>query len=140
MEAPPLLAPKDGAEILPPTPTETDGERDETLGIRPPKERTLMNEGHAVKKAIPVRFVQWQGKYGEPPQVVVPGPGLEHLLPCPGLLASGIIKSIEGDHIIREGDYVMGPGPEGEYWAIKRAIFEATYMVLPSASPAAQKS
>jgi hypothetical protein len=91
-----------------------------------------MNEGYAIKKPIPVHFVQWEGKYGKPEQVKMPGPGLEHLLPCPGLLNAGIIETPEGPHVIREGDYVMGPGAAGEYWPIKKEIFEATYDVQPS--------
>jgi len=90
-----------------------------------------MNEGYAIKKPIPVHFVQWEGKYGHPEQVKMPGPGLEHLLPVDGLLNSGIIETPEGPHVIREGDYVMGPGAAGEYWPIRKEIFEATYDVQP---------
>lgn len=90
-----------------------------------------MNQGYAIKKPIPVQFAQWEGRYGEPPQVKQPGPGLEHLLPVDGLLNSGIIETPEGPHVIREGDYVMGPGAAGEYWPIRKEIFEATYDVQP---------
>jgi hypothetical protein len=90
-----------------------------------------MNEGYAIKRPIPIRFVQWDGKYGEPPQVQLPGPGYEHLLPVSGMLNTGVIVTAEGPLMLRRGDYVMGPGAAGEFWAIKREIFEATYQVQP---------
>lgn len=93
-----------------------------------------MKEGYAIKKPIPVHFVQWEGEYGKPPQVTMPGPGWEHLLPVPGLLNTGFIETLEGPHSIREGDYVMGPGAAGEYWPIKKEIFDATYEVQPDSA------
>lgn len=84
-----------------------------------------MNKGYAIKKPIPVPFHQWEGRYGEPPQVLAPHPNMEHS----GPRKTGIIRTLEGPHIIREGDYVMGPGAGGEYWPIKKEIFEATYNI-----------
>jgi hypothetical protein len=55
-----------------------------------------------------------------------PGPGLEHLLPVDGLLNTGIIKTLEGDMIVREGEWVI-TGVKGENYPCKDEIFRATY-------------
>jgi hypothetical protein len=43
-------------------------------------------------------------------------------------LAGGIIRTPEGDHAFEAGDYICGPGAAGEFWPVKREIFEATYV------------
>jgi hypothetical protein len=78
------------------------------------------------KKPVVIEAVQWGGKYGEPPCVERPGPGLEHLLPVDGLLNTGIIKTLEGDMIVREGEWVI-TGVKGENYPCKDEIFRATY-------------
>jgi hypothetical protein len=50
----------------------------------------------------------------------------------------GTIPTLEGDHTYEAGDYIAGPGQAGEFWPVKRAIFEATYEPLdatPSSAP-----
>jgi len=42
--------------------------------------------------------------------------------------ASGTIPTLEGEHTFEAGDYIAGPGAAGEYWPVKKAIFEATYV------------
>jgi hypothetical protein len=87
-----------------------------------------------VKRPIPIEAVQWLGRYGDPPQVKPPGPGREHLLPRDGQLNSGIITTNHGDLVIREGDWVLGPGPVGEYWPVAKEVFEQTYVPLDEAA------
>lgn len=43
-------------------------------------------------------------------------------------LRGGVIPTLEGDHTFEAGDYICGPGAAGEFWPVKRAIFEATYV------------
>lgn len=81
-----------------------------------------------IKRPIPIEAVQWRGTYGDPPQVRRPGPGFEHLVPCDGELNRGIITTDHGDLVICEGDWVLGPGPVGEYWPVAKAVFAQTYM------------
>jgi hypothetical protein len=47
----------------------------------------------------------------------------------------GVIPTLEGDHTYEAGDYICGPGAEGEYWPVKRTIFEATYELAALAPP-----
>jgi hypothetical protein len=42
---------------------------------------------------------------------------------------SCVIKTLEGDHLAREGDVIMC-GTRGELWPIKAEIFAETYDVL----------
>lgn len=46
---------------------------------------------------------------------------------------AGVIPTLEGTHTFEEGDYIAGPGTAGEFWPVKRAIFEATY--VPAGEP-----
>jgi hypothetical protein len=43
----------------------------------------------------------------------------------------GVIATLEGDHTYEAGDYICGPGAAGEYWPVRRDIFEATYALIP---------
>jgi hypothetical protein len=107
-----------------------------------------------VKRPIPVQAVQWRGKYGEPPQVKRPGPGHAHLLQQggghhervgghKGELKRGVVTTDHGDLLICEGDWVLGPGPIGEYWPVAKDVFEQTYVPAEEAQaprqPRAQK-
>jgi len=42
-----------------------------------------------------------------------------------------IISTLEGDHLVRHGDYVVR-GPYGEYYPVKPTIFEETYDLVTS--------
>ncbi len=42
-------------------------------------------------------------------------------------IRGGVIPTLEGDHTFEAGDYICGPGAAGEFWPVKRAIFEATH-------------
>lgn len=90
-----------------------------------------------VKRPIPVGAVQWQGKYGEPPQVKRLGPAHAHLLQGGGhheragghkQLKRGVVTTDHGDLLICEGDWVLGPGPVGEYWPVAKDVFAQTYV------------
>jgi len=78
------------------------------------------------KKPVVIDAVKWKGVYGDPACVKQPGPGYEHLLPVDGLLNAGIIETLEGPHIIREGEWVI-TGIKGEHFPCKDDIFRATY-------------
>jgi len=45
----------------------------------------------------------------------------------------GTIPTLEGDHTYEAGDYIAGPGQAGEFWPVKRSIFEATYEPIDAA-------
>ena len=47
-------------------------------------------------------------------------------------LADWMLKTLEGDHILRNGDYIC-TGPAGEKWNVAREIFEATYELAEGA-------
>lgn len=85
------------------------------------------------KKPIVIEAVQWTGKYGQPSCVKRPGPGLEHLLPVDGLLNTGIIDTLEGPHLVREGDWII-TGIKGEVYPCRRDIFEMTYESVPDSN------
>lgn len=40
--------------------------------------------------------------------------------------ADWMLKTLEGDHVLRNGDYIC-TGTAGEKWNVAREIFEATY-------------
>jgi len=42
-----------------------------------------------------------------------------------------IISTLEGDHLVRHGDYVVR-GVYGEYYPVKPTIFEETYEQVPN--------
>lgn len=48
----------------------------------------------------------------------------------------GTISTLEGVHTFEAGDYIAGPGQAGEYWPVKRSIFEATYQALEDVTDA----
>lgn len=56
----------------------------------------------------------------------------------PGAFAEAEIKTLEDGinmkvkHIAREGDYII-KGPGGEYWPVRKEIFETIYEVLDEA-------
>lgn len=79
-----------------------------------------------IKRAIPVEAVQWR-TYGDHPAVEFPSDEYAHLRPCSGLRNAGIIRTLEGVLVVSEGDWVLGPGPAGEYWPVRDDIFRATY-------------
>lgn len=43
-------------------------------------------------------------------------------------IQGGTIPTLEGDHTFEAGDYICGPGAAGEFWPVRRDIFEATYV------------
>lgn len=43
---------------------------------------------------------------------------------------AGVIKTLEGNHTYQAGDYICGPGAAGEYWPVRRDIFESTYEAI----------
>jgi hypothetical protein len=86
-----------------------------------------------VKRPIPIEAVQWQGKFGDPPQVKAPGPGHGHLV-SPGELDVGVITTDHGDLAIRKGDWVLGPGAAGEHWPVANEVFKQTYVPAEDAT------
>jgi hypothetical protein len=45
--------------------------------------------------------------------------------------AQWVLKTLEGRHVLRNGDYVC-TGPAGEQWNVSKEIFEATYELAHS--------
>jgi hypothetical protein len=78
-----------------------------------------MIEGKAIKKPIPVSFVQWF-KHGDHSAVGHWGGNRDY----------GYIKTLEGGLEVVPGTYIMGPGAGGEYWPIRKDIFEKTYQII----------
>lgn len=80
-----------------------------------------------IKRPIPVEAFLWRGETN------IPGmpPGTIHdvyeLLPDGAV--GGCIDTLEGRRLeIRSGEhYIVGPGAGGEYWPVRKDIFEATY-------------
>lgn len=42
---------------------------------------------------------------------------------------SFILKTLEGVHYLRDGDYICN-GPSGEQWNVEKTIFESTYELV----------
>jgi hypothetical protein len=95
-----------------------------------PRKRARMKY---VKRPIPIEAVQWQGKFGDPPQVKAPGPEHEHLV-RPKEPDAGVITTDHGDMAIRKGDWVLGPGAAGEYWPVANEVFAQTYVPAEEAA------
>lgn len=76
------------------------------------------------KKPITVEAVQWTGTKKSWDEIHSLG-NIEWL---PGEIGSYTfyIKTLEGDHLVRKGDYVI-KGVQGEFYPCKPDIFEQTY-------------
>jgi hypothetical protein len=86
-----------------------------------------------VKLPIPVEAVQWF-KEGDHHKVVC-----NHFEPATGYKEYGI-KTREGWHAVVPGCWIMGPGAEGEFWAIQDSIFRKTYAPADSANEVPRES
>lgn len=78
------------------------------------------------KRPLPVMAYLWQGEAFAPSHVP---PGTVHSIyeMSPGHIY-GSINTREGRLSIVAGEhYIVGPGAEGEFWPVKKSIFEATY-------------
>lgn len=83
------------------------------------------------RKTAQVRAVQWGGENF--PDGVPISDALRILSDIhrpDGGVAIGYVNTREGRLQIVEGDYLCGPGPEGEYWPVGRKIFESTYAAV----------
>ena len=78
------------------------------------------------KKPLPVMAYLWDGAAFAPSHVP---PGLIHsTYEILGGRIGGLINTREGVLGIISGEhYVVGPGAEGEFWPVKKSIFEAAY-------------
>ncbi len=88
------------------------------------------------KKPIPVEARQWFDNEDAPDAVVKIHKGrfvFSNGKPvvcnqCNLLMSShGFIETLEGALNVCPGDWIMGPGFKGEFWAIKPDIFAGTY-------------
>lgn len=74
------------------------------------------------KKPVTIEAVRWPSPTGWP----------EHWTPVPFSLrmddagAALVVRTIEGEMLAREGDYIVR-GTHGEFYPVKREIFEANY-------------
>lgn len=76
------------------------------------------------KKPVEIEAVQWDGSQESFKAILAMGD-----VPWkPGEMGSDTfsIKTLEGDHLVREGDFVIR-GVAGEFYPCKPLIFEATY-------------
>lgn len=83
------------------------------------------------KKPVVVNAVQWF-KRGDHHKVRAVPDGHSLWDAAGGSLAPkyGWIKTLEGGHIVIPGDWIVGPGAEGEYWPVKASIFKKTYELI----------
>lgn len=78
------------------------------------------------KKPLPVMAYLWDGAVF-PPSHVPPGT-IHTAYEIIGGVVGGHINTREGVLKITAGEhYIVGPGAEGEFWPVKKSIFEATY-------------
>lgn len=75
------------------------------------------------KKPVEVEAIQWK------PGMLLPGVAMAELgdgpLGAPGSFFR--LQTIEGVMTGHEGDWIVGPGAAGEYWIVRKDIFELTY-------------
>lgn len=45
-------------------------------------------------------------------------------------IEAGAISTLEGTMTYEEGDYICGPGADGEYWPVRQDIFIRTYELV----------
>jgi len=84
-----------------------------------------------VKRALPVEAKQWFHPGDEPVGVNV----LKTSLGCYPRPFDYYIRTLEGPMLLTPGCYIVGPGAEGEYWAVKQSIFEKTYIPYDESLP-----
>ena len=70
------------------------------------------------KKLIELDAVQWF-KHGDHPKVTRRYDAVSSLW--------GFIQTLHGDMLVVPGDWIIGPGPAGEYWPVKEAVFPELY-------------
>lgn len=80
------------------------------------------------KKPIPVEVIQYDGINGIDIMTWSNGKVIEHTHWCNDMVMSRhlIIKTLEGNMTAPDESYIV-KGPFGEFWAVKKEIFEATY-------------
>ena len=71
------------------------------------------------KKPVVIEAVQWFA-HGDHPKVVPLHPA------NPGFEAYGRIETLEGEHVVTPGDWII-QGVKGEFYPCKPDIFEMTY-------------
>jgi hypothetical protein len=70
------------------------------------------------RKTALIEATQWN-KMGDHPQVYATGDSSTGF-------ALHTLENPKG-HEVTPGDWIAGPGPKGEFWAIKPDVFAATY-------------
>ena len=80
----------------------------------------------AVKKPIPVEVVQWTESDESMIEVVKLGASISFRSTGSGCI---YIETLEGVMRANPSDYII-KGPFGEFWPVKKEIFEATYTVI----------
>lgn len=87
-----------------------------------------------IKRPIPVEAFLWRG------EVTVDGMPFGTIHDVYELIpdgqVGGFIDTLEARTLeIRSGEhYIVGPGYDGEYWPVRKDIFEATYVEAPEAA------
>lgn len=82
------------------------------------------------KKPLPVTAYLWNGEAFGPPHI--PAGTIHSVYQMLGGEVLGTINTSEGPVSIKAGQhYIVGPGAGGEFWPVRKDIFEATYEVIP---------
>lgn len=95
-----------------------------------------------IKKPVIIEAVLWTGNNhremfeflgGNPDDYIQPS-GKNFYINHNKVKGGLIIKTLEGEHIARIGDFII-KGVEGEYYPCKPAIFTKTYMIEADSKP-----
>jgi hypothetical protein len=88
-------------------------------------EQTLNKPHLYVKKPIPVEAYQWDGS-----RLFRPAPGFEPILKYLGEKNELFLDTLEGWMLPQPESFIL-KGPMGEYWAVRKEQFLATYAAIP---------
>lgn len=97
----------------------------QTLHLIKRKTISMNNVKNYVKKPIEIQALQYlTDNIGEVCAFIKDFP--YRVVPTEQMI---IISTLEGDHLVRHGDYVVR-GAYGEYYPVKPTIFEETYQMV----------
>lgn len=79
---------------------------------------------------------QWN-KHGDHPHVNVLPPGVASFNMPEGVAVEdlGYIQTKEGGLVVAPGNWIMGPGPDGEYWLVSDNYMKANYEEVQEEKP-----
>lgn len=89
----------------------------------------------AIKKPIEIEAIQWNGRNLDEIKEFVGNKLIYEIIDTAWKVGKGRpyilmrIKTIEGDMIVQDGDYII-KGVQGEFYPCKQDIFEKTYDII----------